>query len=339
MSSTAAITKVTQLTVRVENGPARGQAHQLQKSPIYIGRDADNDIVVAQDSKMSRRHVEIAFDGHGWNVKNLSQKNRIRINGSEVQQATISGMTKIEVGDTELMLSIPSGPSNLSMVGAARPPSSASSPAAPVRKAAAMGQVGVAPQRTIRQAPPQASSEDKKTKKIRLFLVIGIVLIGALYFVSKPGAVGTKKGVERVFDKAILDLEKSREVTQEIQKNKLSPQEKIRFDLAQEQYIKGFRDYRQGQYARAMVAFNAALGLYPTHELARKYYDLAKRKFYEVVQAMMVQGKRYRGVNNYRMCKSSFAGVMVMIKDSSDPVYVDAKQYFDECTLKMGDKF
>jgi hypothetical protein len=69
--------------------------------------------------------------------------------------------------------------------------------------------------------------------------------------------------------------------------------------------------------------------------LAKKYYFIAKRKFDEVVQVHMTQGKRYRGKGNYRLCKSSFENVMVMIKTDTDPIYKEAKQYRDECDLRI----
>lgn len=340
MSSTAAaLTKVTQLTVRVENGPTRGQAHQLQKSPIFIGRDADNDIVFAQDIKMSRRHVQISFESGKWVIKNLSQKNSIRINGQETQQATLNGATKIEVGETELVVAMPEGAPQLSVAPSAGVVAAAGASApAPRKPAMAPGAPGARPSAKRPQAAPLPKA-GAPPKNLRIFLIVGILALGAVYFISNPNRIAAKKATERVSDKTLLDIEKSQEITQDLRKKERSAQENVRYELAQEQYVKGFRDYRQGQYARAMVAFNAALGLYPTHELAKKYYYISKRKFDEVAQAHMLQGKRYRGINNYRMCKSSYGSVMIMLKDANDPVYKEAKQFYDECSLKLGDKY
>ena len=119
----------------------------------------------------------------------------------------------------------------------------------------------------------------------------------------------------------------------------LSGQNSMQYKAAQENYVKGFRDYRQGQYARAIQSFQAALSFYPNHELARKYILLAQRKFDEMVNYNMSQGRKYYQKQNYKMCQSAFANVMVMLKDSTKPKYIEAKQLFDECNLRTEAKF
>ena len=56
---------------------------------------------------------------------------------------------------------------------------------------------------------------------------------------------------------------KLREAAQMQRKNNLTPTFEIR--QAQENYIKGFRDFKKGQYERALESFQACLALYPDH--------------------------------------------------------------------------
>jgi len=118
-----------------------------------------------------------------------------------------------------------------------------------------------------------------------------------------------------------------------------SAQNTVQYQAAQEHYIKGFRDYRQKQYARAIQSFQAALSFYPQHELARKYYVQAQRKFDESIDQSMSLGRKYYKKQNFQMCQSSFAQVMIMLKDTSKPKYREAKQMYDECSLRLEGRY
>ena len=109
------------------------------------------------------------------------------------------------------------------------------------------------------------------------------------------------------------------------------------FESAQSYYIKGFRDYRQGQYSRAIMSFQAALSFDPNHILSRKYLNQSIKKHSEFVQFSLEQARRYRQKNNYRLCRSAAKQVMTLRRDQNDPQYKDAKNLFDECdTLSRG---
>jgi pSer/pThr/pTyr-binding forkhead associated (FHA) protein len=139
----------------------------------------------------------------------------------------------------------------------------------------------------------------------------------------------------RTSEDIVADLVESEELIkkmqQEIQKR---GEDSESFRLAEQHYLKGFRDYQQAQFSRAMQSFQAALSFHPQHELARKYLVLARRKFDEMVRFQMNRGQRYRAKNNHRLCMAAFSQVMIMVKDAQDPVYREAKQFYDECSLK-----
>jgi hypothetical protein len=52
-----------------------------------------------------------------------------------------------------------------------------------------------------------------------------------------------------------------------------------------------------------------------------------------MVKFHMLQGNRYREKKNWRMCTSSYFNVMTMLNNGQDPLFKEAKQYFDQCTL------
>ena len=165
-------------------------------------------------------------------------------------------------------------------------------------------------------------------------MIVGIGLVGLWLFTSnnagKPGEkVRGSVVVTEELGKSESELETIRE---EMKKRGVdTPQ----FRLAEAQFIKGFRDYQQGQYSRAMEAFQSARSFYPDHELASRYYALSKRRFDEKNQLYMIQGRRYLGTQNYRLCEAAFATVLMHIKDKDNSVYQEAKQFHMECQLKQ----
>jgi hypothetical protein len=95
--------------------------------------------------------------------------------------------------------------------------------------------------------------------------------------------------------------------------------------------VRGFRDYRKGQYERSMVSFQACLALNPEHVLCNRYIRLSQRKFDELVQNQVVLGRKYRDQNQYQACRASFRNVMVMVKDANSKIYQEAKANYDAC--------
>jgi hypothetical protein len=324
------------LHLKVESGPSQGKFFIVDKANVKIGREQENDIIFPDDIKMSRQHAELVFEFGTWRIRNLSSRNFIKVNGAEVAEQTITGPTRLEIGESVIMIGFAEG---ATVAKIARPPTPIPDPLASVPQVRAIG--GQAPIKMEPRAPrpgsPKVKTQPQAPKKRNNLVIIIITVVVAVGFLLNQGnEVAKRKRILAERERSILDLQKSQETMEKIEtKMEQSGQRGIQYQLAQEQYLKGFRDYMKGQFGLAMSSFSAAVSLYPSHDLAKKYYFIAKRKFDEVVQVHMTQGKRYRGKGNYRLCKSSFENVMVMIKTDTDPIYKEAKQYRDECDLRI----
>lgn len=172
-----------------------------------------------------------------------------------------------------------------------------------------------------------------------IFLVVVVIAAAAVVFSGgekKPKKVSALKSIEQI--NAELD-KPSEEVNQYKKDKKILADGKMdrQYESAQSYYVKGFRDYRQGQYARAMMSFQAALSFDPGHVLARRYLNQSIKKQSEIVQFNLDQARRYRQKNNFRLCRSAAQQVMVIKKDPSDAQFKTAKVLFDECdTMSKG---
>lgn len=341
-SAARALSTAIQIQVEVIEGPNKGLRQSFTDVKWSIGRGPENHLVISSDIKVSRNHVEIRSMSAQVFARNLNPKNPMLIDGNLTVEAILKPGSLIQVGDSVLRLhfeQVPVGarlapvPANMSsertnihspVTGVTN-----SSPGFPRQG----GLPGAAfPGTGPRPIAPNYEIPLLSHPRFRMFLILGAVGLAVLWLLNEAPpsrkSLGLRDSVAITAEVGTSESEVKRILDERREFD--SPQ----YRLAQAQYIKGFRDYQQGQYARAMEAFQSARAFYPKHELATKYWTLAKRKFDEQVQSYMVQGRRYRGTQNYRLCQSSFAAVLMLIKDDRNAIYQEARQYHDECRLK-----
>ena len=118
------------------------------------------------------------------------------------------------------------------------------------------------------------SSSGSKTQFYIIVAVIGIVFAWLM-----NSNVAKKKELSfRSSEQIEKEIETSREEMKEFE-NRKEKLDNVQFRRAQENYIRGFRDYKQGNFGRARESFQVVLNLDPDNELAKRYYQLAKLKF------------------------------------------------------------
>lgn len=82
-----------------------GQRYPLTKSHTVIGRGTEADITV-DDSGISRRHVEILWDGKRAQVNDLGSTNGSKLNGEPVTKAALPGDSVISIGRTRIVFRV-----------------------------------------------------------------------------------------------------------------------------------------------------------------------------------------------------------------------------------------
>ena len=86
------------LLVGVQGLPA-GSTFALTTGDVTIGRDGENDIVLAE-STVSRRHARLLRDKRGlFTIEDLDSSNGIQVNGRPVRYALLRSGDEIKVGD------------------------------------------------------------------------------------------------------------------------------------------------------------------------------------------------------------------------------------------------
>lgn len=83
-----------------------GIRHQIASDLVYLGRDASNDIVLA-DTTVSRRHALICWTGETYVLRNEDSRNGLFVNGQATEEAPIHDGDFIELGSCRLMFQVP----------------------------------------------------------------------------------------------------------------------------------------------------------------------------------------------------------------------------------------
>jgi len=79
-----------------------GKRHALTRSRTVIGRGSEADVTV-DDAGISRRHVEILWDGKRAQVNDLGSTNGSKLDGKPVKQALLEPDSVIEIGRTRIV--------------------------------------------------------------------------------------------------------------------------------------------------------------------------------------------------------------------------------------------
>jgi tetratricopeptide (TPR) repeat protein len=108
---------------------------------------------------------------------------------------------------------------------------------------------------------------------------------------------------------------------------------------AQSLYLQGFRDYKKGQFTRAIESFRGALSIYPSHQLASRYLTLARRKQDELIQANLSRAREYRERGMYQKCSAHFAMSMTLLAEPTNALYKEAKAGLEECNLYVEGRY
>lgn len=82
-----------------------GTRHPITRSRTVIGRGTDADVTV-DDSSISRKHVEVLWDGKRAEVKDLGSTNGSKLNGERVTRAPLAPDSVIDIGRTRIVFRV-----------------------------------------------------------------------------------------------------------------------------------------------------------------------------------------------------------------------------------------
>lgn len=86
----------------VVQGPALGGTVTLTDAPAVIGRSAESDLPLVQDSTVSRRHASVIRQEGGYLIRDEGSSNGTFVNGQRVTEQLLRPGDEIQVGSTRI---------------------------------------------------------------------------------------------------------------------------------------------------------------------------------------------------------------------------------------------
>lgn len=338
MSTAVAVRSSNETKWTVISGSMRGSVRLMGSDQFIIGRSPECEFVLVNDPKCSRRHASVQWTAQGVEVTSLNDKNLVHVNDVEVQSAHIKDGDILTLGETKVQFnhtSKPEASTAMRVISQAPVTTSTAMPAAATPSYIANTQRMPSPQayapQPQMQPPPRRRRSVKKSNPMRMviYFVIGLTV---LWLFTGNSAKKKAEQALRTEKQIQADIETANKLTEAAQN---LPGKGIDASIttrqAQENFVRGFRDYRKGQFERSLDSFQTCLALNPSHALCNRYMRLAQRRFNELVQYNMVLGRKYRDQNQFQACRAAFRNVMVMNKDANSSTYREAKANYDAC--------
>lgn len=314
----ASMSPVAEKNLEILNGPKKGKIIPITKDQVRVGRASENEVVI-DDPKCSRVQFVIGFIDGTAIAQDVSNKNALIVNGKKVKQIELKNGDIIRAGDTELRYS----------------ELSATMPAYNKQPQP----LGIAPQPGPAPLPRRPKSSRKPKQNSNFYLIL-IGTLAFLYFLFS-GSSKKSDNTYKIGSDNVAEIER-------INKSKLAEQERQRlagktsreYIDAQGSFIRGFRDYQNGQFILANRAFREALAIYPKHEMAEHYRKMSDQRIQEFIQSQLQEGRVYRERNNYTLCSAAYRKAMDALGDNKlDDKYKLAASGFAECETLMKGRF
>ena len=342
------------IQLTVVKGPHVGQVFQFEKAVMTIGRGPENDVMLVNDPSVSRNHARIDLIRNEFELINLSDKNSLIVHGESTQKSILVNDSTFQVGDSEIRFQFDLGKSVVSVPPKVAPPLALVKNKVQSVPAARKGAVALKPIRAEVVPAAVAAQVAKNSqlqfssgavsaapvpdnKRIRFYAIIGILIIIVSAFVLMPNKNKKIKAkpILKYEDEVAVSLNSKAELDLiSKRKEEKKANETPTKQRAEENFIKGMRDFQLGNYARAQDFFQVVLNLIPDHALARRYLYLSKVRFDELVQAKLVLGESYYQKHNFSMCESMYQQVQnMLIGKSSDQNYKLSERMIEKCQL------
>ena len=289
--------KGREFRIKIINGPDKSKEYKILHNQVSIGRAKENDIVIP-DKKCSRSHMMLYLTDNGVQVTNISTSAPMTVNGEKSSNVLIEPQSIIQIGQTKIQ---------------------------------------VLCNDSISEKTPNLKKQPviKKQKKI-LHMIFGAlaILLFVVFLSDKEKEEETielrgDKSVEREIS-SIQEIENAL-IRKRVASGKNSPQ----YLQARSLFIQGFRDYKEGQYMRAIDYFNGALAVFPNHKISARYLRNARTKLDEKIQLTLRAANQFYEQKKYKRAANKYGQVLFLVTNKNSKLYREASARKSECLLRI----
>lgn len=249
------------------------------------------------DTKASREHAEVTKVGSNWVATDLGSQNGIIINDKKVTQGQLNEGDKLIVGQT-------------------------------VFKFAKVEVSGKSKTKEKDQDAPEGAG--KKTL-VPMILMAGLII----YFVLGSDDKGNKdEGKKKQPTSGYQDV--SSEYLAQLKKRQANEDKAVKEKL-NVIYQRGLREYREGNYFRAIAEFNLALIIAPGDSYAEYHLRKTKEKLDKTIEEFTIRAQRDEGALKFQSAIVSYCSIIRLLYTvPEDTRYKNAEKMIKDLESKMG---
>lgn len=291
-------------------GKNKGLTYYLLENRVVLGRGDKTDIQVL-DVKSSREHAELKKVGKHFVVTDLGSQNGIIVNDLKVTQHELHSNDNLIIGHTVFKYNVVT----------VKPPTE-------------LVELDEDDDDEDFDEFVEETFEDSKKKapdnKKKLILYALVALVFAFVFLSGDESESEPRPKKQSLTEDTDSF--SQYARDEDEANDKDLETKIGAIVH-----RGLREYREGNYYRAIAEFNRALILKPRHGQASFYLQKTKQKINSEIENVFLKAKRETESLKYREAITSYCTVIRILRDSnSDSRVTEAKVKINELEEKIG---
>lgn len=288
-------------------GKNKGQAYFLMGKRVVMGRSDKADIRVL-DIKSSREHAEIINVGRDFVLTDLGSQNGIVVNDLKIKQHVLNEGDKVIIGQTVYKF-------NRIEVK-------------PKENPKALKKVEDSDEEWEDE---QFEEEEEKGGKLNIVLIL--VVVGAIAVIMTSGDGGTKKRKKDKSKYNVQEMAGSAAVAMQ-GKRKRDKQTQRKMNIY---FQKGLREFREGNYFRAMSEFEHALAWSPSDPQAQFYLRKTQEALDKMIDELMLKGKRDEEALKLQAAAVSYCQILrLLYRYPEDERHKEAKNLIGKIEEALG---
>lgn len=249
------------------------------------------------DNKASREHAELSKVGSHWVVTDLGSQNGIILNDKKINQEQLNDGDKLIVGQTVFKFM----------------------------------KVEVAAKNNVIRETRDNAEEEQKKKSFLPFLVL--IIIFAALFLFDSGDSGQKNMTEAP---KVNTIDPTTEYVTALKKRQAKEDKQLKEKL-NVIYQRGLREYREGNYFRAIHEFNLALIIAPGDSQAEYYLRKTKEDLDSSIENYTAKAQRDEEALKYQSAIVSYCSIIRLLYSvPDDSRYKNAEKQIKDLEGKLG---
>lgn len=271
-------------------GKAKGNAYYLLGKRIVMGRSESTDIQIL-DLKSSREHAEIKRIGSEFIVSDLGSQNGVVVNDLKIKQHALNDGDKIIIGSTVYKFGLTNVVAKKNEVGK--------------KQGDASGKSNLDDDYSEYDWQPEEAVKKKKM----IYILSGIIVLAFLLLVTDDPGTSSKKKQKNRGQYKVNELNDpfAKAMKKKIKENKKN-KEKLNL-----YFQRGLREFREGNYFRAISEFESARQWSPKDALAKFYLRKTREALNTQIKKTFNQATRHEGSLKYLHASTSYCAVLRLL--------------------------